>query len=96
MFNDSNDTVRALKGKAVDAIVVDLPTAFYLIGAEVEDAKIVGQFAAPGGDKWGLLLAKGSELTSCVNQALAKLRDAGELDKLQSQWMGGEAAPPLS
>jgi len=96
VFNDSNDTVRALKGKAVDAIVVDLPTAFYLVGAEVEDAKIVGQFAAPGGDKWGLLLAKGSQLTDCVNQALAKLRDAGELEKLQSQWMGGEAAPPLS
>jgi polar amino acid transport system substrate-binding protein len=96
VFNDSNDTVRALKSKRVDAIVVDLPTAFYLVGAEVEDAKIVGQFAAPGGDKWGLLLAKGSSLTSCVNQALAKLRSAGELDKLQDQWMGGEAAPPLS
>jgi len=96
VFNDSNDTVRALKGKRVDAIVVDLPTAFYLVGAEVEDAKIVGQFAAPGGDQWGLLLAKGSPLTACVNQALDKLRSSGELDKLQDQWMGGEAAPPLS
>src|SRR3954453_5973907 len=96
VFNDSNDTVRALKGKRVDAIVVDLPTAFYLIGAEVEDAKIVGQFAAPGGDRWGMLLPKGSKLTGCVNQALAKLRDSGQLEKLQSQWMGGEAAPPLS
>jgi hypothetical protein len=27
VFNNSNDTVRALKGKRVDAIVVDLPTA---------------------------------------------------------------------
>jgi polar amino acid transport system substrate-binding protein len=96
VFNDSNDTVRALKNKRVDAIVVDLPTAFYLVGAEVEDAKIVGQFPAPGGDQWGLLLAKGSALTACVNQALDKLRGSGELDKLQDQWMGGEAAPPLS
>ena len=96
VFNDSNDTVRALKGKRVDAIVVDLPTAFYLVGAEVQDAKIVGQFAAPGGDKWGLLLAKGSKLTPCVNQALGKLQASGELKQLQDQWMGGEAAPPLS
>src|SRR3954454_14090664 len=96
VFNDSNDTVRALKNKRVDAIVVDLPTAFYLVGAEVEDAKIVGQFPAPAGDEWGLLLAKGSPLTACVNQALDKLRGSGELDKLQDQWMGGEAAPPLS
>jgi len=96
VFNDSNDTVRALKGKRVDAIVVDLPTAFYLVGAEVEDAKIVGQFAAPGGDRWGLLLAKDSKLTDCVNQAIGKLKSSGELQKLQDQWMGGEAAPPLS
>ena len=33
VFNDSNDTVRALKAKRVDAIVVDLPTAFYLTAA---------------------------------------------------------------
>ena len=92
VFNDSNDTVRALKGKRVDAIVVDLPTAFYLTAAEVPEAKIVGQFAAPGGDKWGLLLQKGSKLTSCVNEALSKV----DLKALQDQWMGGDAAPALS
>jgi polar amino acid transport system substrate-binding protein len=92
VFNDSNDTVRALKGKRVDAIVVDLPTAFYLTSAEVPEAKIVGQFAAPGGDTWGLLLQKGSELTSCVNEALKKV----DLKALQEQWMGGNAAPALS
>ncbi len=95
VFNDSNDTVRALKGKRVDAIVVDLPTAFYLTAAQVPNAKIVGQFAAPGGDSWGLLLAKGSKLTACVNQALSALRSDGTLQKLQSQWMGGDAAPEL-
>jgi len=34
--------VRALKAKRVDAIVVDLPTAFYLTAAEIPEAKIVG------------------------------------------------------
>jgi polar amino acid transport system substrate-binding protein len=92
VFNDSNDTIRALKGKRVDAIVVDLPTAFYLTAAEVPEAKIVGQFAAPGGDKWGLLLQKGSKLTSCVDQALGKV----DLKALQDRWMGGDAAPALS
>jgi polar amino acid transport system substrate-binding protein len=96
VFNDSNDTVRALKIKRVDAIVVDLPTAFYLTAAEIPKSKIVGQFQAPGGDRWGLLLQKGSKLTSCVNQALDKLSSAGELERLQKQWMGGDAAPELS
>jgi polar amino acid transport system substrate-binding protein len=95
VFNDSNDTVRALKTKRVDAIVVDLPTAFYITGAQIEGSKIVGQFQAPGGDRWGLLLAKGSKLTPCVNQALAKLQSAGTLKSLQDRWMGGDAAPEL-
>ena len=59
VFNDSNDTVRALKTKRVDAIVVDLPTAFYLTAAEVPEAKITGQFEAPGGDDWGLVPREG-------------------------------------
>src|SRR4051794_6281469 len=95
VFNDSNDTVRALKAGRVDAIVVDLPTAFYLTAAEIPGSKIVGQFQAPGGDRWGLLLAKGSKLTTCVNQALAKLQSAGTLKSLQDRWMGGDAAPEL-
>jgi polar amino acid transport system substrate-binding protein len=94
-FNDSNDTVRALKIKRVDAIVVDLPTAYYLTAAQVPNSTIVGQFQAPGGDQWGLLLQKGSKLTTCLNQALTKLSSAGELKRLQDQWMGGDAAPEL-
>jgi polar amino acid transport system substrate-binding protein len=94
VFNDSNDTVRALKAKRVDAIVVDLPTAFYLTAAEVPEAKIVGQFQAPGGDDWGLVLAKDSELTACVNQALESLESSGELERITNKWMGGQAGAP--
>jgi polar amino acid transport system substrate-binding protein len=79
----------------VDAIVVDLPTAFFLTAAEVPEAKIVGQFPAPGGDDWGLLLEKDSALTPCVSRAVAALRSAGTLDRLQRRYMGGDAAPDL-
>ncbi|HEX6515605.1 MAG TPA: ABC transporter substrate-binding protein, partial [Nocardioidaceae bacterium] len=78
VFNDSNDTVRALKNERVDAIVVDLPTAFYLTAAEIPKAKIVGQFDAPGGDDWGVVLEKDSPLTDCVNQAIGELEGSGE------------------
>jgi polar amino acid transport system substrate-binding protein len=94
VYNDSNDTVRALKGKRVDAIVVDLPTAFYLTAAEIPEAKITGQFDAPGGDDWGLALAKDSELTPCVNQALEELKGSGELEMITDKWMGGQAGAP--
>jgi polar amino acid transport system substrate-binding protein len=94
VFNDSNDTVRALKTKRVEAIVVDLPTAFYLTAVEVPEAKITGQFEAPGGDDWGLVLEKDSELTPCVNQALEQLESSGELRAITDKWMGGQAGAP--
>ncbi|MEA2331884.1 MAG: polar amino acid transport system substrate-binding protein [Thermoleophilaceae bacterium] len=94
VFNDSNDVVTALKQNQVDAVVLDLPTAFYLTAAQVPGAKIVGQFNAPGGDEFGLLLEKGSELTGCVNEALAKLDSSGELQQITDKWMGATAGAP--
>jgi polar amino acid transport system substrate-binding protein len=94
VFNDSNDVVRALKTGRVDAVVVDLPTAFYLTAAQVENSKIVGQFDAPGGDSWGALLQKDSKLTPCVSAAVDKLSSSGELKKLESKWMGAAAGAP--
>jgi polar amino acid transport system substrate-binding protein len=94
VFNDSNDVVTALKQDQVDAVVVDLPTAFFLTSSELDDAKIVGQFQAPGGDTWGAVLAKGSKLTPCVDQAIAKLRSSGELRRIAQRWMGQAAGAP--
>jgi polar amino acid transport system substrate-binding protein len=94
VFNDSNDTVRALKTERVEAIVVDLPTAFYLTAAEIPEATITGQFDAPGGDDWGLVLEKDSELTACVNEALEELKSSGELQRITDKWMGGQAGAP--
>ncbi len=45
VFNDSNDVVTALKQNQVDAVVTDLPTAFYITAAQVPGSKIAGQFA---------------------------------------------------
>jgi polar amino acid transport system substrate-binding protein len=95
VFNTSDDVVTALKEHLVDAVVVDLPTAFYITTGQVTSATIAGQFDAPGGDTWGALLAKGSPLTSCVSQAVTKLRAAGTLASIQSRWMGGASAPAL-
>ena len=95
VFNDSNDVVTALKQKQVDAVVVDLPTAFFLTAAQVPTAKIVGQFSAPGGDTWGALMQKDSPLTDCVNQAIADLKEAGTLGSLEQRWLGAAAGAPV-
>jgi polar amino acid transport system substrate-binding protein len=94
VYNDSNDVVQALKQNRVDAVVVDLPTAFYLTAAQVEGSRIAGQFEAPGGDRWGALLEKDSALTPCVSSAVRRLRDSGELDRLEDRWLGEAAGAP--
>ena len=94
VFDDSNAVVTALRQNQVDAVVIDLPTAFYLTAAQVPGATIVGQFDAPGGDEWGALLEKDSSLTPCVSGAISALRSSGELDRLTEQWMGGAAGAP--
>jgi len=94
VFNNSSDTVTALKNGQVEAIVVDVPTALYLVAAEIEDAGVVGQFSAPGGDQWGALLAKDSPLTACVSKAVAELEESGELEALNERWMSKAAGAP--
>ena len=97
VFNSSNDVVTALKNEQIDAVVVDLPTALYLTAAQVPTAKVVGQFSVPGGDQWGALLEKESELTSCISQAVEELEESGELEEITQRWMSKAAgAPELS
>jgi polar amino acid transport system substrate-binding protein len=95
VFDDSNAVVTALKQKQVDAAVVDLPTALYLTAVEIPGASVVGQFEAPGGDEWGALMEKDSPLTECVNEAIGKLKDSGELDRITQRWMSESADAPV-
>ncbi len=94
VFNSSNDVVTALKNEQIDAVVVDLPTALYITAAQVPSAAVVGQFAAPGGDQWGALLAKDSPLTECVSKAVDELKSSGQLEQITQRWMSQAAGAP--
>jgi polar amino acid transport system substrate-binding protein len=95
VFNTSNDVVEAFKIHRVDAIVVDYATALYLSSSEISKSTIAGQFIAPGGDNWGLLMKKGSALAPCVDNALAKLKANGTLTNLTKRWMSSKVAVPV-
>jgi polar amino acid transport system substrate-binding protein len=94
VYNDTNDAKSALKTGAIDGIVVDLPTAYYITAVEIGNSKIVGQFPAQeGGEQFGMLFAKGNPLVSCVNSALELLKSSGELQEIQDTWLAGDSAP---
>lgn len=90
VFNTTDDEVSALQNGQVDAVVTDMPTAFYLASAELTGAKILGGFSYDGGgapEEFGLLLQKNSGLTSCVDEAIGKLKADGELAAITKQWL---------
>jgi polar amino acid transport system substrate-binding protein len=95
---DTNDlAVQALKNKQIDGIVVDLPTAFYMTAAQLDNGKIVGQLPAGGqAEQFGFVLAKNSKLTGCVTQAVDALKADGTLANLQKQYLTESGAPELS
>jgi polar amino acid transport system substrate-binding protein len=94
IFNDTNDAKSAMQAGQIDGLIVDLPTAYYITAVEIENSKIVGQFAAEAGsEQFGMLFAKGNPLVSCVNKVLADLKASGELQAIQDQWLAGESAP---
>jgi polar amino acid transport system substrate-binding protein len=98
VFNSNDDAKLALQSGTVDAIVVDLPTAFYLTGAELEGGTIIGQLpsdAKTSGDQFGLVLPKGSALTKKVSAAVDALRADGTLDKLAAEWLGSDDTAPV-
>lgn len=96
VFNDNAAGVTALKNGQIDGLVVDLPTAFYLSGVEVKDGLIVGQLPSTGaGDQFGLLLSKGSKLTTCVTGAVDAITADGTLAAITDKWLATDAGAPV-
>ena len=96
VFNDNAAGVTALKNGQIDGLVVDLPTAFYLSGVEVKDGLIVGQLPSTGaGDQFGLLLSKGSKLTTCVSGAVDAITADGTLAAITDKWLATDAGAPV-
>ncbi|MEV4759887.1 ABC transporter substrate-binding protein [Micromonospora sp. NPDC049559] len=92
VYNSNDDAKKALQNGQIDGLVVDLPTAFYITGAEIPEATIVGQVPQVGvPEAFGLLLDKDSGLTRCVSQAVTALRDAGTLTELERKWLAQSA-----
>jgi len=93
---DTNDAaVAALKNGQTDALVVDLPTAFYVTAVQVPNSKILGQFESTTGEHFGMVFAKGNPLVKCVNQALAGLKADGTLKRVQDRWLSQVVAAPV-
>ena len=96
VFQNTNVAKQALLNGQVDAIVADLPTAFFITAVQIPTATIVGQFQQSGEpEQFGMLFQKGNALVGCVNQALATLTSDGTLDALEKKWLSQTVDVPV-
>jgi polar amino acid transport system substrate-binding protein len=96
VYNTLNDAISGVKAKQIDGVVVDLPTAFFVTAAQLDNSTIVGQFPAAGQQEhFAMAFEGGSPLVDCVNAALGRLRDDGRLAEIQQEWLSDKASAPV-
>ena len=98
VYDDNAAAKAAFDAGQVDAIVFDLPTAFFITAVEITDASIIGVLPLEGEvDELGMLFEEGNPLVPCVNAALSTLTDDGTLAALEEEWLNqGGDIPSLS
>ena len=88
-FNDNAALAQAVDSNQIDALVVDVPAASYIVeSGQVKNGKVLGQI--PGSDDpngTGIVLPKGSSLTPAVTKAMNELIKDGTIKKLQDKWL---------
>jgi len=99
VYDDNAGAKAALEAKQIDAIVLDLPTAFYVSAVEIEGSKVIGQFPATDGvaaDQFGMVFDLGNPLVECVNEALSRMRDlTAELATFEEEWLSTYVQAPV-
>jgi polar amino acid transport system substrate-binding protein len=96
VFDDTNVAKQQMANGQVDAILADLPTAFYISAVEIPNSELIGQFQVEGGDEeeFGMLFEQGSELLPCVNLALETLKEDGTLAEIEQEWLSDVVSVP--
>jgi len=96
VFNNNDDAKAALANGQIDGLVLDLPTAF-AVQAEMTDGVIVGQLptGTEQAEQFGIVLDKGSALTTCVSKVVDELDADGDLARLQKEWLDNAGNAPV-
>jgi len=97
VYNTNDDAKAALVAGQIDALVLDLPTAFFVTAAEIEGSTLVGQLPQGQGEveQFGLVLDKDSPLTECVSVAVDNLGADGVLEDAEESWLTQDAGAPV-
>ena len=98
LYDDNANVIAAISANQIDALVFDLPSALFATAVQIDGGKIVGQFPVEASiepDNFGLLMAEGNPLKTCVDEAIASLQAEGKLAEIESKWLGDGAGVPV-
>ncbi len=96
VYEDNAGAVQDLKNGAIDGIVVDLPSAFFVTAVQIPKGVVVGQFQTEGSQEYfAMAFETGSPLVECVNLALQEMRDDGTLDAIEQEWLADKTNAPV-
>lgn len=96
VYDDNAAAKLALEAGQVDAVVFDLPTAYFVTAVEIPEAKILGVLpVSDAPEELGMLFEDGSPLVACVNAALGELKADGTLAALETEWLNQGGGIPV-
>jgi glutamine transport system substrate-binding protein len=87
-FNSSADTFMELKAGGVDAVVNDRPVNdYYIMKSGEKDVRVLDELLTS--EDYGIAMGKeNTELKKKIDDALTKLKQSGEYDKIYAKWFG--------
>lgn len=86
-YSSTRKCLQALQAKEVQAVVLDLPVATYLLDHEFSDMQIIERVMT--GEAYGIAVPSDStNLKDAINQALADMEADGTLARLQEEYIG--------
>ncbi len=97
-YGGIEEAIGAVGNLRADGLVLDLPQAAALADSDQRllDGDIIASLPRSDGpvESYGMVLAKDSPLTSCVDATLSAMREDGTLDSLERTWLMDEPGWP--
>ena len=95
VYDDLAGAIQDLRSGAIDGVIVDLPTAFFITAVQFPRGVVVGQFESESQEHFAMAFETGSPLVGCVNLALQEMKADGTLDAIEQEWLAEATDAPV-
>ena len=95
VYNDLALAIQDLRSGAIDGVIVDLPSAFFITAVQFTKGVVVGQFELASQEYFAMSFETDSALVECVNLALEEMKADGTLDAIHQEWLADKTNAPV-